>query len=119
MPILEIRNGGYVQIDLFNRMLLNNMHKLQRAIETRNFSDLQLDDNNKEQSLAVEAKTILDNEDLIDNRESTSGVRQKVPVVNSFFPFSYTDNNDDDNSNLNEILLFSSMSEGSILDYEM
>lgn len=128
MPLLEIRNGGYiVQIDLFNRMLLNNMHRMQRAIETGNFSDLQLDDKDKEQSSNITSSSS-DNEDILlsesgTHRDSTSGgsgsAKQKVPVVNSFFPFSYTDSSDVDISNLNEILLFNSMSEGSVLDFEM
>jgi hypothetical protein len=118
MPILEIRNGGFVQIDLFNRMLLNNMHKMQRAIETRNFSDLQLDEKEQSDNSATSAS---DGEELLNPEENNSkdNAKQKVPVVNSFFPFSYTNSSDEDNSNLNEILLFSSMSEGSILDFEM
>lgn len=107
MPILEIRNGGFVQIDLYNRMILSNIHKLQRSLETGNFSDLQLDLKKDDDSTASRP-------------ESTSnGKHNRVPVVNSFFPFSITDG-DDDNSNLNDILIFSSdvLTEGSVFELD-
>jgi len=96
MPILEIRNGGSAQIDLYNRMILSNIHKLQKSLELGSVSE------NDETSLA------------------TANGKPKVPVVNSYFPFSVTDN-EEDNSNLNDILIFSSdvLTEGSVfeLDY--
>lgn len=33
--MLEIKGGGYPQIDLFNRLLINNIHRLQRALNDR------------------------------------------------------------------------------------
>lgn len=39
-PILEIKSGGFPQIELFHRLLLNNIGKMQRALETRDFDDL-------------------------------------------------------------------------------
>lgn len=113
MPILEIKQGGSVQIDLFNRMLLSDMLKSQKALETRNEHDIEI------------ARGHLINRSLSESEESANGdatscLRQKVPVVNSFFPFSYTDKNDEDHSILNDILISSSIqvSEGSILDLE-
>lgn len=103
MPILEIHNGGTVQIDLYNRMLLSNIHKLQKSLETGNVSDLQLDPKKDEEMTKPEA--------------TSNGKR--VPVVNSFFPFSIT-NIDDNNSNLNDILIFSSdaLTEGSVFELD-
>lgn len=113
MPILEIKQGGSVQIDLFNRMLLSDMLKSQKALETRNEHDIEI------------ARGHLINRSVSESEEAANGdtsscLRQKVPVVNSFFPFSYTDKNDDDHSILNDILISSSIqvAEGSILDLE-
>lgn len=107
MPILEIRNGGFVQIDLFNRMILSNIHKLQRSLETGNVSDLQLDLKKEDESGTARPEAI------------ANGKHNRVPVVNSFFPFSITDG-DDDNSNLNDILIFSSdvLTEGSVFELD-
>lgn len=101
MPILEIRNGGPVQIDLFNRMILTNIHKLQRSLEIGNVSE----------DLQVEIRN--------DPSIATANGKQKVPVVDSFFPFSITDG-DEDYSNLNEILIFSSdiLTEGSVFELD-
>lgn len=113
MPILEIKQGGSVQIDLFNRICLSDMLKSQKALETRNEHDIDI------------ARGHLVNRSLSESDEATNGdasscLRQKVPVVNSFFPFSYTDMNDEDHSILNDILISSSIqvAEGSILDLE-
>lgn len=103
MPLLEIRNGGFAQIDLYNRMILSNIHKLQRSLETGNFSDVQVDNKNEEELANATA----------------NGKQNKVPVVNSFFPFSINDG-DDENSNLNDILIFSSdaLTEGSVFELD-
>lgn len=92
MPILEIRNGGSAQIDLFNRMILSNIHKLQKAIETGNTSE-------------------------IEQQSENSSI--KIPIVNSFFPFSMMDG-DDDNTNLHDILIDSSdvLTEGSVFEFD-
>ena len=109
MPLLEIAQGGSVQSDLFNRLILNKTYKYQKAIETENFIDLPAD----EQPQLTES----DDLDLKDSATNSNN-KQRVPVINSFFPFSY-DDGDFDNSNLNEILLYSSMSEGSVLDVDL
>lgn len=102
MPILEIRNGGPVQIDLFNRMILTNIHKLQRSLEIGNVSE----------ELQVEIR----NDPAI---ATANGKQNKVPVVDSFFPFSIIDG-DEDYSNLNEILIFSSdiLTDGSVFELD-
>lgn len=105
---MEIRNGGPVQIDLYNRMILANIHKLQRSLETGNVSDdLQIESKkNDESQTPVQVAT-------------ANGKHNRVPVVDSFFPFSITDG-DEVNSNLNEILIFSSdiLTEGSVFELD-
>lgn len=105
MPILEIRNGGRVQIDLYNRIVLANIHKLQRSLETGNVSeDVQVELRNDTAAVPL---------------ASANGKQSKVPGVDSFFPFSITDG-DEDYSNLNEILIFSSdvLTEGSVFEFD-
>ena len=103
MPILEIRRGGFVQIDIYNRMILSNIHKLQRSLETGNFSDLTIDLKKDDEASVATA----------------NGRHNRVPVVNSFFPFSINDG-DEDNSTLNDILIFSSdaLTEGSVFEFD-
>lgn len=72
-------------------MILSNIHKLQKSLETGNISDLHLDPKSDVEKIKTEA----------------NGKQNRVPIVNSFFPFSNT-NGHDDNSNLNDILIFSS-----------
>lgn len=105
MPILEIHNGGTVQIDLYNRMILSNIHKLQKSLETGNVSDLHLDPKKDEETTRPET--------------TANGKHNRVPIVNSFFPFSITDSHDD-NSDLNDILIFSSdvLTEGSVFEFD-
>lgn len=113
MPILEIKQGGSVQIDLFNRMLLSDMLKSQKALETRNEHDIDIARGH------LISRNISESEEAA-NGDLTSCLRQKVPVVNSFFPFSYTEMNDEDHSILNDILISSSIqvAEGSIYEQE-
>ncbi|EDX01702.1 myotubularin-related protein 10-B [Drosophila yakuba] len=40
LPILDIRGGGQPQVDLFHRLLLSNIAKIQRCLEYQNFDDL-------------------------------------------------------------------------------
>ncbi|XP_017015965.2 myotubularin-related protein 10-B [Drosophila takahashii] len=40
LPILDIRGGGQPQVDLFHRLLLSNIAKIQRCLEFQNFEDL-------------------------------------------------------------------------------
>ncbi|XP_067635434.1 myotubularin-related protein 10-B [Eurosta solidaginis] len=40
MPILEIKHGGFPQIDLNHRLLLSNIAKLQRCLDLHDFDDL-------------------------------------------------------------------------------
>ncbi|KAH8386501.1 hypothetical protein KR093_000810 [Drosophila rubida] len=40
LPVLDIRGGGQPQVDLFHRLLLSNIAKLQRSIDLQNFDEL-------------------------------------------------------------------------------
>ncbi|KMZ09753.1 myotubularin-related protein 10-B [Drosophila simulans] len=40
LPILDIRGGGQPQVDLFHRLLLSNIAKVQRCLDYQNFDDL-------------------------------------------------------------------------------
>ncbi|KAL7743192.1 hypothetical protein ACLKA6_016322 [Drosophila palustris] len=40
MPVLDIRGGGQPQVDLFHRLLLSNIAKMQRCIDMQNFEEL-------------------------------------------------------------------------------
>ncbi|XP_017155825.1 myotubularin-related protein 10-B [Drosophila miranda] len=40
LPVLDIRGGGQAQVDLFHRLLLGNIAKVQRCLELQNFDDL-------------------------------------------------------------------------------
>lgn len=115
MPILEIRQGGSVQVDLFNRMLLSDMLKSQKAIETRNEQDIEIARGHQTSASRHSSES-----DEAGNGDTANSLKQKVPIVNSFFPFSYTEKNDEDHSILNDILISSSIqvAEGSILDLE-
>lgn len=75
---MEIKNGGSAQIDLINRMIVSNIHKLQKALESRNFSDLP-------QELLGQARNHSSDEeqDELDNNKGN-----RLPVIDSFFPFS-------------------------------
>lgn len=94
LPFLEIKNGGSIQIDLFNRVLINNISKLQQALQTGEYDE-------------PSSPTINS------NGENLAG--QLLPSVNSFFPFS---RNLSDSNELIEILTTSSelLTEGSIFD---
>ncbi|XP_063708687.1 myotubularin-related protein 10 [Culicoides brevitarsis] len=83
MPMLEIKNGGFPQVDLFNRMLVNKIHRLQRFVSEQftNFN------HNRMSTNSVLNNSIMDTSD-------TQNEGQVVQIqINSFFPFtSYTGN---------------------------
>lgn len=90
LPVLEIKNGGNPQIDLFNRMILSSISKLQQDLQTRSHDE------------STSAASSIDT--LIQNR----------PMINSFFPFTRNTTNTDE---LTDILTTSSeILEDSILD---
>ncbi|XP_068141283.1 LOW QUALITY PROTEIN: myotubularin-related protein 10-B [Drosophila tropicalis] len=40
LPVLDIRGGGQPQVDLFHRLLLSNIAKVQRCLDLQNFDEL-------------------------------------------------------------------------------
>lgn len=91
-PLLEIHNGGFPQIDLYNRMILSNISKLQQSLQSRDFDDLPTPTN-----------------------EDTVFGCLHMPSISSFFPFS---GNSANSNELNDILTLSNviLTEGSIFD---
>lgn len=96
LPVLEIKNGGNPQIDLFNRWLLSSISKLQHALQARDFDDL---------PTATIKKS--------NNDDSLNG--QNIPLISSFFPFT---RNTTESNDLTDILNASTdlLAEGSIFD---
>lgn len=92
MPVLEIKSGGTPQVDLFNRMLLSSISKLQQDLQTQHIDD----------TAASSAQSI---DNLIQN----------MPSISSFFPFTPNTSN---TNQLSDILATSSelLNEGSIFD---
>jgi myotubularin-related protein 10/11/12 len=109
IPCLEIKGGGFPQIDLFNRLLLNNIHKLQKALESGTFNDLpQPQDSTLFKNLTTTStSTSSSNDGAITN--STPA----LPTINSFFPFS----NNTSNAEFTDMLVTSNelIIEGSIM----
>lgn len=92
MPVLEIKNGGTPQIDLFNRMILSSISKLKQDLQTQHIDD----------SATTSAQSI---ENLLQN----------MPSISSFFPFTPNTSN---TNQFTDILATSSelLAEGSIFD---
>uniref|UniRef100_A0A336L0Z1 CSON014244 protein n=1 Tax=Culicoides sonorensis TaxID=179676 RepID=A0A336L0Z1_CULSO len=91
IPMLEIKNGGMPQVDLFNRMLVNNIHRLQRFLSEQftNFNHNRISTN-----------SILNNS--MDTSGGDSSENQVVQIqINSFFPFT---SNTGNNAELSDIL---------------
>lgn len=97
-PLLEIKNGGYPQVELYNRMILNNISKLQQALQSNDFDDLPIPFN--------------ESDDVI-NGVNVNG--PTMPSISSFFPFS------GNNTNSNELadiltLSYDLLTDGSMID---
>lgn len=94
LPVLEIKNGGNPQIDLFNRITLSSISKLQQDLQIRSH-----DVSTSATSAAAHT------DDYIKN----------MPLISSFFPFT---SNLDSAGALNDILTASNelLADGSIFD---
>ena len=104
--MLEIKNGGYPQIDLFNRMILNSISKLQQALNSRDFDDLPFT------YLPAGAGSA----NVTASTKSSSALLQNdMPLISSFFPFTRNTTNSND---LSDLLTTSTdlLAEGSIFD---
>lgn len=88
--MLEIKNGGFPQVDLFNRMLVNNIHRLQRFISEQftNFNHNRTSTN-----------SMFNHSHSMDTSETETAVVQIQ--INSFFPFT---SNTGNNAELSDIL---------------
>lgn len=98
LPVLEIKNGGPPQVDLFNRMILSNISKLQQDLQLRPFDDVPNSTSKTSTSSQPDGNLI-----------------QGMPLISSFFPFT---RNTTDNNDLTDILTQSNelLTEGSIFD---
>lgn len=94
LPVLEIKNGGTPQIDLFNRITISSISKLQQ--------DLQIRSHDVPSSAASAAA-------------HTEEYIRNMPLISSFFPFT---SNIDGAGELNDILTASNelLTDGSIFD---
>lgn len=141
MPIVEIKRGGFPQIELQHRLLLSNVSKLQRCLELQDFEDLpdvyyELTKEKKPLSAATTQQThqqIPVTPELIDGVErrrrislppsnasavmalTQDNVSSVLPEISSFFPFSV---NTGETQQLHDILSSSNefLLEGSIMD---
>ncbi|XP_046802459.1 myotubularin-related protein 10-B [Lucilia cuprina] len=138
MPILEIKRGGFPQIELQHRLLLSNIGKLQRCLELQEYDDLPdvYYDLTKEPKPSVSQErrssqtTSTDGVEFIEGVErrrrsslaggasvtaADAGVASILPEISSFFPFS---NNTGETQQLHDILSSSQefLLEGSIMD---
>ncbi|XP_055600129.1 myotubularin-related protein 10 [Uranotaenia lowii] len=86
IPFLEITNGGYPQVDMFNRSVLNSIHKLEKILHSGNLSA-----SNENILLTMRGRSPDFNSSTresrcVDPSEVDGGV--KMPLINSFFPFT-------------------------------
>uniref|UniRef100_A0A1I8PYN7 Myotubularin phosphatase domain-containing protein n=1 Tax=Stomoxys calcitrans TaxID=35570 RepID=A0A1I8PYN7_STOCA len=135
MPILEIKRGGFPQVELQHRLLLSNISKLQRCLDLQEFDDLpdiyyELTKEPKPMAEQQPQQQVPITPELIDGVErrrrvslpatavaalTQDGVCSVLPEISSFFPFSV---NTGETQQLNDILSSSHefLLEGSIMD---
>lgn len=145
MPILEIKRGGFPQIELQHRLLLSNITKLQRCLELQEYDelpDIYYDITKEKKPLAEDRpqqnSAQLSPPDFIDGVERRRRVSLPMsnaalvlpgctssnqdgqssyilPEISSFFPFSF---NSGETQQLHDILSSSQefLLEGSIMD---
>lgn len=109
LPVLEIKNGGNPQIDLFNRMILNRISKLQQDLQMRTFDEPNI---RKQSSTAAAAAATATTATAT---KSDDNFLHTMPMISSFFPFT---SNTTNTNELTDILATSSelLTEGSIFD---
>lgn len=116
MPVLEIKGGGFAQVDLHNRILVNNIHKLQKAIETGNLDELPPElQRNGQTELPKPLNPSDDDDDVLREDVMDAGPSNRLPMINSFFPFSSNIGSSDE---LADMLILNGelLTEGSIFD---
>uniref|UniRef100_A0A1I8MD66 Myotubularin phosphatase domain-containing protein n=1 Tax=Musca domestica TaxID=7370 RepID=A0A1I8MD66_MUSDO len=143
MPIVEIKRGGFPQIELQHRLLLSNVSKLQRCLDLQEYDDLpdvyyELTKEKKPPGAVMapgqhQASAVPPSPEIIDGVErrrrislphsnsaavaalTPEGVSSVLPEISSFFPFSV---NTGETQQLHDILSSSHeyLLEGSIMD---
>lgn len=88
IPFLEIQNGGFPHIDLFNRSVQNNIILLQKLLIGGNISS-------SEEKLLPSKEFALNSKNKIEANDGSGIDESKIQFINSFFPFTsnamYTD----------------------------
>ncbi|XP_058833260.1 myotubularin-related protein 10-B isoform X4 [Topomyia yanbarensis] len=105
IPFLEIKNGGYPQVDLFNRSVLNNIYKLQKMLQTGDTSA-----SSEEILLESGVGTNIENK-----TNEFEPIENTLPIINSFFPFT---SNATNTEKLLDVLVTNGdfLNDGSIVD---
>lgn len=111
MPVVEVLGGGAVQIEMFHRLLLSNVNKLQSALQTQEFDDVP-------PRILSPILTQVSASGDEERNGATGGITpgQMMPSVNSFFPFSQ--HSYGDSTQLTDIMNLSAemLVDGSIFD---
>lgn len=115
--MVEIQGGGFVQIEMFHRLLLSNVNKLQSALQTQDFDDVPpriLSPVLPQQQHTSGASGDEEGGAAVGGGGITPG--QIMPSVNSFFPFSQ--HSYGDTTQLTDIMNLSAemLVDGSIFD---
>lgn len=102
--MLEIKGGGYPQIDLFNRLLINNIHRLQKTLADRSTCS--------EYGIELASGAKNSSGDIVNFSETMNNSRF---LVDSFFPFT---SNTGNSAELTDILITNGglLVDGSIYD---
>lgn len=107
--MLEIKNGGFPQVDLYNRMLLNDIRRLQKCLQ--------------EQSIGYNCNNRMSTNYLLNHNNTPSNTMDtdeqstnRIQInINSFFPFT---SNTGNSADLTDILTTNGgvMADGSVYD---
>lgn len=121
LPVVEIQGGGFVQIEMFHRLLLSNVNKLQSALQTQDFDDVPpriLSPVLQQQHTSGACGDEEPNGGGAAVSGGCGGITpgQIMPSVNSFFPFSQ--HSYGDTTQLTDIMNLSAemLVDGSIFD---
>lgn len=92
LPILDLHNGGAPQADLYHRILIGHVAKMQQALQTGDYDDLPT--------------------------PTSTAAGTNLPAVNAFYPFGSTSATDEGAIGLGELLALGgdALTEGSIFD---
>lgn len=108
IPMLEIKNGGFPQVDLYNRMLLNDIRRLQKCLQEQSIG---YNCNNR-----MSTNYLLNHTSPSNTMETDEQSTNRIQInINSFFPFT---SNTGNSADLTDILTTNGgvMADGSIYD---